>query len=81
MNIWGYIVGSIIILFSIIVIAVILLQEGRQSNINAISGSTESFMDKSRGRTLDALLARLTKIMAAVFFVLVLVGMIVTKFL
>lgn len=81
MSAWEYVIGALIIIFSLIVIAVILLQEGRQSNLGAISGSTDSFMDKGRARTLDAFLARWTKVLAIVFFVLVLAGMLITHFL
>ncbi len=81
MSIWEYIIGAVIILFALIVIAVILLQEGRQANLGAIAGAAESFMDKGKARTLDAFLARWTKIIAIIFFVLVLAGMLITEFL
>ncbi len=81
MSVWEYVIGAIIIVFSIIIIAVVLLQEGRQANLGAISGAAESFMDKGKARTLDALLSRWTKWLAVIFFVLVLAGMLITKFL
>ena len=81
MTIYEYIIGGAIILFSIIIIAVILLQEGKESGLGAISGSADNFMDRGRTRTLDAFLAKWTKILAIIFFVLVFVGMLVTKFL
>lgn len=81
MTVWEYVIGAIIIVFSIIIIAVVLLQEGRQANLGAISGAAESFMDKGKARTLDALLSRWTKWLAVIFFVLVLAGMMITKFL
>ncbi len=81
MTIWEYIIGAVIILFALIVIAVILLQEGRQANLGAIAGAAESFMDKGKARTLDAFLSRWTKIIAIVFFLLVLAGMLITEFL
>lgn len=81
MNILDYVIGGLIILFSLIIIAVILLQEGRQANLGAISGAAESFMDKGRARTLDAFLSRWTKVLAIVFFVLVLAGMVITRYL
>ena len=81
MTIWEYIIGAIIIVFALIIIAVVLLQEGRQANLGAISGAAENFMDKGRARTLDAFLAKWTKVLAIVFFVLVFLGMLVTKFL
>ena len=80
MSVWGYIIGAVIIVAALLVIAVILLQEGRQANIGAISGAAESFMDKGRARTLDAILGRWTKYIAIGFFVLVFTGMLITKF-
>lgn len=81
MSVFDYIIGAVVILFAIIIIGVILLQEGKQSNMGVISGASESFMDKGRGRTLDAFLSRWTKIIAIVFFVLVFAGMLVTRYL
>ncbi len=81
MTVWEYVIGALIIVFSIVITAVVLLQEGRQANIGAITGAADSFMDKGRARTLDAFLARWTKWLAIVFFVLVLGGMLITKFL
>lgn len=81
MTVWEYIIGAIIIVFALIIIAVVLLQEGNQSNLGAISGAAENFMDKGRARTLDAFLSKWTKVLAIVFFVLVVLGMLVTKFL
>ena len=80
MNVWEYVLGALVIVFSVIIIAVILLQEGRESNMSAISGSSDSYMNKGRGRTLDAFLSRWTKILAIVFFVLVLAAMLVPHF-
>ena len=81
MTMWEYIIGGVIIFFALVIIAVILLQEGRQANLGAISGAAENFMDKGRARTLDAFLAKWTKILVILFFILVFVGMLVTKFL
>ena len=38
-------------------------------------------MEKGKARTMDALLAKWTKVIAITFFVLVFAGMLVTKFL
>lgn len=81
MTVWEYIIGGVIIAFSLIIIAVVLFQEGRQANLGAISGAADSFLDKGRARTVDAFLARWTKVLAIVFFVLVFAGMLITKFL
>ncbi len=81
MTVWEYVIGAVLIVFSLVIIGVVLLQEGREANIGAISGAADTFFEKGRARTLDAFLARWTKWLAVVFFVLVLAGMLITKFL
>ena len=81
MSIFEYIIGIILIVFSLVIIFVVLLQEGRQANVGVISGAADSFLDKGAAKTLDMKLAKWTKVIAIVFFVLVLAGMMVTKFL
>ena len=74
-------IGVILIIFSLLIIAVVLLQEGRQANLGAIQGAADTFLEKGRARTWDARLAKWTKTIAVVFFVLVFAGMLITKFL
>ncbi len=80
MGIWEYIVGIVLIIMALLVIAVVLLQEGREANLGAISGAADTFMEKGKARTLDAFLAKWTKFISIAFFVLVFVGMLVTRF-
>ena len=58
MSIWEIIIGIVLIVFSLLIICVVLLQEGRQANLGAISGAADSFLDKGKARTVDALLAK-----------------------
>ena len=81
LSVYEYIIGAILILASLLVIFVVLLQEGKQSNVGVISGSSDSYMDKGGAKTLDQKLAKWTKIIAISFFVLVFAGMLVSKFL
>ena len=74
-----YFIGGVMILGSLAIIAIVLLQQGRQANLGAISGAADSFLDKGRARTIDAKLTRLTKWIAIGFFALALVSMILTK--
>ena len=81
MSVYEYIIGAILIVSSLLIIFVVLLQEGRQANVGVISGAADSFLDKGAAKTLDMKLAKWTKFIAITFFVLVLGGMLVTKFL
>ena len=75
MGITEIIVGSLIIILAIVIIAAILLQEGRRAGINgAISGGADTFLSKNKARSVDAFLARWTKVIAIAFMILVLIA-------
>lgn len=75
------IIGILVLLVSIVVIGVVLLQQGHRSGINgAISGAADTFLSKTKARTADAQLARITKYVAIGFFVLVLLANVITAF-
>ena len=75
MSVIEYVIGGVIILVSLIIIGVILLQQGRRAGINgAISGGADTFLSKNKARTVDASLARWTKYVAILFFVLAIVA-------
>ena len=61
------------VIASIILIAVVLVQSGKESGLSgAISGNSESYMSKSGRGGLDKLLAKSTKWIALVWVVLTL---------
>lgn len=62
------------VIAAVAIIVVVLLQDSRKSGLSgAISGGAETFFGKNKARTLDAKLAKWTKILAAVFIVLTVV--------
>ena len=71
MGVLEIVIGAIILVLSIVVIFVIILQEGHRSGINgAISGGADTFLSKNKARTVDAFLARWTMWLAVAFFIL-----------
>ncbi|MBQ3052619.1 MAG: preprotein translocase subunit SecG [Clostridia bacterium] len=72
------IIGIFVIIVSLLIIAVVLLQQGRRAGINgAISGGADTFLSKNKARTVDAFLARWTKYIAIAFFVLAIIANII----
>ena len=71
--------GIVLIILAIAIILIILLQEGHEANMGVISGAADSFMEKGRARTHNAFLAKWTKWIAVIFFILVLAAMIITN--
>lgn len=73
-----YIVGAVVILVSLAIIFIVLFQQGRRAGINGvISGGADTFLSKTKARTWDARLARMTKYFAIAFFVLAIVANII----
>ncbi|MCQ2455558.1 MAG: preprotein translocase subunit SecG [Clostridia bacterium] len=75
MGVWKILLGVAVIIVSLVIIAVILLQQGHRAGISgAISGGADTFLSKNKARTFDAVLARVTKYIAILFFVLAIVA-------
>ena len=68
-----YVFGAVLKILAIFLIIVVLLQESRSAGLSgAISGGADTFFGKSKGRTMEQKLVKLTKISAIVFFILTL---------
>ena len=66
------ILGILLLLAAIVIIGVILLQEGRRQGIaGAIGGGAETFLSKSKAHSVSEKLRRATKYIAIVFVLLV----------
>lgn len=78
---YHYVFGAVLIFISVIITIVVLMQEGRSQNLSgAITGGADSFVGKSKGRTIEGKLERLTKWLIVVFFVIVLAAFLVFLF-
>lgn len=70
--------GVVLIVLSIAIVALVLLQEGNSKGLSgAIAGGAETFFGKNKGRTMEAKLVKLTKIVGIGFFVLALAAKII----
>ena len=78
---YHYVFGAVLIVASIIITIVVLMQEGRSQNLSgAITGGADSFVGKSKGRTTEGKLERLTKWLIGLFFVIVFAAFLVFLF-
>ncbi len=71
MSVWGIVLGSLLAVVSIAIIVVIILQEGNQQGLGIVTGAADSYFSKNKARSIDAFLARWTKVFAAIFVVFV----------
>ena len=60
------------VIASVALIAVVLLQSGKEAGLGALAGNTDSFMSKNKAGGLDAILASATKWVALAWLVLTL---------
>lgn len=58
------------VIISIVLIAVVLMQHGKQQGLSgAIAGGAETFFGRNKGRTIDAMLKKVTSVVAVLFVV------------
>ena len=81
MNAFTIVGGILLIIASILLIILVLMQESKQPGMNALSGQTDSYLSKNKGRTLESKLVFLTKILVVAFFVLTIGSNLLIKFL
>ena len=68
-----FVLGGILLVLAIALIIVIILQEGNTQGLGTITGGADTFLSKNKARSLDAFLARWTKVFV-IGFVLVVIG-------
>ncbi|GMB10739.1 MAG: preprotein translocase subunit SecG [Candidatus Improbicoccus devescovinae] len=77
-----WVLGFMLIGFSIAIISVVLFQEGQQQSAGGImtGGGGDTFLNKNKARSIDAFLERWTRFIAVVFFLLVIIVNMVSHF-
>ena len=70
MNVLHIILTIIQVICAVGLVVIVMLQTGKNGLSGAITGSSEGFMARNKGASKEAQLAKLTKIIAAVFLVL-----------
>lgn len=65
---------TILTIFFIVVcvalVIVVLMQEGKSAGLGSISGAAETYWGKNKGRSMEGLLVKITKVLAVLFMVL-----------
>ena len=61
------------IIISLILIVVIMLQEGKSAGLGSISGMADSYWGKNKGHSMEGNLEKFTKFLGIAFFLLAIV--------
>ena len=73
MGVIRWIMTIAIIAVSIVMTVVILMQEGRSQGLGAISGAAETYWGKNKGRSMEGVLVKITRICVILFLILAIV--------
>ena len=60
-------------------VVMVLFQKGASQGLGAIAGGADTFFSKTKARTIDAVLKKLTALIAVIFMVLTVVLYLLTK--
>lgn len=63
----------IFILVCLLLVALVLMQEGKSAGLGSISGAAETYWGKNKGRSMEGRLVRFTKILAVLFMLLAII--------
>ena len=65
------VLGIIILVLSVILVACVLMQSGKDKRLSgSIAGGAETFFGKTKGKTTDKVFSRLTTVLSFVFAIL-----------
>ena len=63
----------IFILNSVLITVIILMQEGKSAGLGAISGAADTYWGKNKGRSMEGLLVKITRVLVVLFILLAIV--------
>ena len=70
MQVLRTVLSIIYILICIVLVVVVLMQEGKQSGLGALSGTSEGYWSKNKGRSAEGKLVKITSVLGALFIIL-----------
>ena len=73
MSILHTILTIVFIIISIAITVVILMQEGKSAGLGAISGAADTYWGKNKGRSMEGVLVKVTRVGVILFLVLAMV--------
>ena len=79
MEIARTIIQIVFIILSIIMTVIVLMQEGKNNGLGALTGSVDTYWSKNKGRSMEGALEHFTRYGAIVFMIITLVLNILMK--
>ena len=73
MTVFNTILTVVFIILSVVITVIILMQEGKSAGLGAIAGAAETYWGKNKGRSMEGMLVKLTRVAVILFLVLAMV--------
>ena len=70
MTILKYVLMVLFVLVCIIATVLVLMQEGRSQGLGAIAGAAETYWGKNKGRSMEGMLVKVTRVLLALFLII-----------
>ena len=67
------VINIIFILVCVALTVLVLMQEGKSAGLGSISGAAETYWGRDKGRSMEGMLVKITKILAVFFMLLAVV--------
>lgn len=67
------VINTIFILVCVALTVLVLMQEGKSAGLGSISGAAETYWGRNKGRSMEGMLVKITKILAVFFMLLAVV--------
>lgn len=67
------VINIIFILVCVALTVLVLMQEGKSAGLGSISGAAETYWGRNKGRSMEGMLVKITKILAIFFMLLAVV--------
>ena len=73
MTVLNTILTVVFIILSVVITVIILMQEGKSAGLGAIAGAAETYWGKNKGRSMEGMLVKLTRVAVILFLVLAMI--------
>ncbi len=67
------VINIIFILVCVALTVLVLMQEGKSAGLGSISGAAETYWGRNKGRSMEGMLVKITKVLAVLFMLLAVV--------
>ena len=70
MTVLNTILTIVFIILSIVITVIILMQEGKSAGLGAIAGAADTYWGKNKGRSMEGMLVKVTRVLLALFLII-----------